>query len=109
MKILTFIALFVFLTSFQTDKKVLFKIAGEPKCIVKGKDYTIKARVIEPEENEHIFLEGNGLVIKKLEAKDAYNFKVPSSSKTARISIGIRNDKTKKIIQVESIDFTFCE
>lgn len=109
MRILLFIAFFGLLTSFQNEPIVLFKIAGEPTCLVKGKEYIIKARLVSPEENEHVYLEGNGLVITKLEAKDAFNLKVPSFSETARLNIGVRNSKTNKIKQVKSIDFTFCE
>lgn len=109
MRIIFYIAIFGFLTSFQMEKEVAFKIAGEPTCLVKGKDYVIKAKVLNPEKNEYVFLEGRGLVITKLDAKDAYNIKVPFSSQSASINIGVRNSKTKKIKQVQSIDFTFCE
>lgn len=109
MRIVLLIMSFGLLASFQEEPTVLFKVAGEPSCVVKGKEYIFKARVVDPEENEHIYLEGNGLVIKKMEAKDMYNFVVPTSSKTARINVGVRNSKTKKIKQVESIDFTICE
>ena len=99
----------IILSSFQTEKEVLFKIAGSPDCIVKGKEYQMKAKITSTDPNEYLVLSGFGVAIKKIEGKDNYILMFPIVPNESRVTFSIRNKKTKKTREVDSIDFTFCE
>jgi hypothetical protein len=109
MKTAIFIVSIYLFSSFQIEQEISYKFAGNPDCFYKGKDYVLKAKLMHPNVDEYLFLSAKGTIVKKLEATDTYQLSFPMSSESAELTFSIRNNKTKKTRQIESIDFKFCE
>lgn len=96
-------------SSIVQEEKVNLEIKGNPSCLVRKVRYELQVEMTKPTKDEFVFISASGASLTKIE--DGWSMFVSPSkeTKTIRIVVSIKNERTKKSTVYRSYIFDICE